>query len=228
MKMSTKKKIATIVITTVALTAGSVGVSTASTKSTRISITNPGANSVKGPRGIDLAATLSALVTKGTITQAQADVIIAAADAAKVAADAARTAARAAAELAKPMRAEKAAELALISATIGVDSATIKSRLAAGETLATIAGAKKDALIAALVADETKRIDAAVTAGKLTAAQATFLKDRLVAHVTKEVNEVRTAGSKGGFKGGFGHKGKGDFEKAPRMPAPKATTAAIA
>jgi len=228
MRMSTKKRIATIVITTVALTVGTVGVSTASTKSTRISITNPGASSVKGPRGIDLAATLSALVTKGTITQAQADVIIAAADAAKVAADAARTAARAAAELAKPMRAEKAAELALISATIGVDSATIKSRLAAGETLATIAGAKKDALIAALVADETKRIDAAVTAGKLTAAQATFLKDRLVAHVTEEVNEVRTAGPKGGFKSGFGHKGKGDFEKAPRMPAPKATTAAIA
>jgi hypothetical protein len=228
MQMSTKRKIATIVITTVALTAGSVGVSTASTKSTRISITNPGASSVKGPRGIDLAATLSALVTKGTITQAQADVIIAAADAAKVAADAARTAARAAAELAKPMRAEKAAELALISATIRVDSATIKSRLAAGETLATIAGAKKDALIAALVADETSRINAAVTAGKLTAAQATFLKDRLVAHVTEEVNEVRTAGPKGGFKGGFGHKGKGDFEKAPRMPAPKATTAAIA
>ena len=228
MQMSTKRKIATIVIATVALTAGSVGVSTASTKSTRISITNPGASSVKGPRGIDLAATLSALVTKGTITQAQADVIIAAADAAKVAADAARTAARAAAELAKPMRAEKAAELALISATIGVDSATIKSRLAAGETLATIAGAKKDALIAALVADETSRINAAVTAGKLTAAQATFLKDRLVAHVTEEVNEVRTAGPKGGFKGGFGHKGKGDFEKAPRMPAPKATTAAIA
>ena len=228
MRMSTKRKIATIVITTVALTAGSVGVSTASTKSTRISITNPGASSVKGPRGIDLAATLSALVTKGTITQAQADVIIAAADAAKVAADAARTAARAAAELAKPMRAEKAAELALISATIGVNSATIKSRLAAGETLATIAGAKKDALIAALVADETSRINAAVTAGKLTAAQATFLKDRLVAHVTEEVNEVRTAGPKGGFKGGFGHKGKGDFEKAPRMPAPKATTAAFA
>jgi hypothetical protein len=228
MQMSTKTKIATVVITTVALTAGTVGVSTAATKATRISITKPGASSVKGPRGIGLAATLSALVAKGTITQVQADAIIAAADAAKVAADAARTAARAAAELAMPMRAEKAAELALISTTIGVDSATIKSRLAAGETLATIAGAKKDALIAALVADETTRIDAAVTAGKLTAAQATFLKDRLVAHVTEEVNEVRTAGPKGGFKGGFGHKGKGDFEKAPRMPAPTATTAAIA
>jgi hypothetical protein len=228
MQMSTQKKIAAIVITTVALSVSTVGVSTAATKATRVSVTNPGAIGVKGPRGVDLAATLSALVTKGTITQAQADAIIAAADAAKVAAEAARTAARAAAELAKPLRADKAAELTLISTTIGVDTATIKSRLAAGETLAAIAGAKKDALIAALVADETKRIDAAVTAGKLTAAQATLLKERLVAHVTEEVNEVHPAGPKGGFKGGFGHKGKGDFAKPPRMPAPRATASASA
>jgi hypothetical protein len=228
MQMSTQRKIAAIVITTVALTSSTVGVSAAATKSTRVSVTNPGAIGVKSPRGLDLAATLSALVTKGTITQTQADAIIAAADAAKVAAEAARTAARAAAELAKPLRAEKAAELVLISTTIGVDTATIKSRLAAGETLAAIAGVKKDALITALVADETKRIDAAVTAGKLTAAQATFLKERLVAHVTEEVNEVRSAGPKGGFKGGFGHKGKGDFAKAPRMPAPRATASASA
>jgi hypothetical protein len=129
------------------------------------------------------------------------------------------------------MRAEKAAELALISATIGVDSATIKSRLAAGETLATIAGAKKDALIAALVADETSRIDAAVTAGKITAAQATILKGRLLAHITEDVNEVRPAHPKGereGGKHGRGHGGEDDDERSPRMPAPKATTAAIA
>jgi len=226
MRMSTKKKIATIVITTVALTAGSVGVSTASTKSTRISISNPGANSVKGPRGTDLAATLSALVTKGTITQAQADAITAAADAARAAVQALKPA-----KLEKPTKAEKDARLVLISTTIGVDTATIKSRLAAGETLATIAGAKKEALIAALVAAETSRIDAAVTAGKITAAQATILKGRLLAHITEDVNEVRPAHSKGereGGKHGRGHGGEDDDERAPRMPAPTATTAAIA
>jgi hypothetical protein len=224
--MSTKRKIATIVITTVALTAGSVGVSTASTKSTRISISNPGANSVKGPRGIDLAATLSALVTKGTITQAQADAITAAADAARAAVQALKPA-----KLEKPTKAEKDARLVLISTTIGVDTATIKSRLAAGETLATIAGAKKDVLIAALVATETSRIDAAVTAGKISAAQATILKGRLLAHITEDVNEVRPAHSKGereGGKHGRGHGGEDDDERAPRMPAPTATTAAIA
>jgi hypothetical protein len=228
--MSSKRKIAAIVITTVALTAGTVGVSSASTKATRISITNPGAIGVKGPRGIDLAATLSALVTKGTITQAQADAIIAAADAARAAAEALKPP-----KLEKPTKADKDAQLALIATTIGVDTATIKSRLAAGETLATIAGAKKDALIEALVADGTKRIDAAVTAGTLTAAQATNLKDRLLAHVTEEVNEVRPGGPKGGpkgeregGKGERGHGGKGGFGPAPTLPAPTATTSATA
>jgi len=88
---------------------------------------------------------------------------------------------------------------AVITATLGIDSTTLHTRLAAGESLATIAGAKKDALIAALVADETKQIDAAVTAGKLTAAQATTLKANLTAHITAEVNE---AGHMGGAKGG--------------------------
>ena len=195
--MSTKKKIASIVITTVALTVGTVGITSAATKSsiTRVSTT---ATAVKGPRGFDLAATLSALVAKGTITQAQADAIVAAANAAKAAADAL-----------KPAKPDHAATLALISTTIGVDSATIQNRLAAGETLAAIAGAKKDALIAALVADETKRIDAAVTAGKFTAAQATTLKSTLTAHVTDEVNSTRPMGPKGGDKGDRGHGPKG-------------------
>ena len=234
MRMSSKRKIAAIVITTVALTAGTVGVSSASTKATRISITNPGAIGVKGPRGIDLAATLSALVAKGTITQAQADAIIAAADAARAAAETLKPP-----KLEKPTKADKDAQLVLIATTIGVDTATIKSRLAAGETLAAIAGAKKDALIAALVADETKRIDAAVTAGTLTAAQATTLKGRLLDHVTEAVNEVRPiapkvapkGGSKGereGGRGERGHGGKGGFGPAPTLPAPTATTSATA
>ena len=97
---------------------------------------------------------------------------------------------------------ERAAIEALVAKTIGVDAAVIKTRLAAGESLGAIAGTKKDALIAVLVAEHTKRIDADVTAGKLTAAQATTLKAGLVAHVTAEVNSV------GGPKGGPGMGGK--------------------
>ena len=232
--MSSKKKIAAIVITTVALTASTVGIASASSKSssTRVSISNSGALGNKGPRGLDLTATLAALVAKGTITQVQADAIVAAANAARAAAEAVRPA--------KPMKVNHDAHLALISTTIGIDSATVKSRLAAGESLAVIAGAKKDALIAALVADETKRIDAAVTAGKLTAAQATTLKAGLVAHVTDEVNAVRPQGPKGpmgdkgkkddkGMKGGKGGKGgHGPMGTAPMIPAPTASPAASA
>ncbi len=201
--MSTKKKIASIVITTVALTAGTVGVSSAASKSqtTRVSVTQTSAMGIKGPRA-EVAAVLAALVTKGTITQAQADAITAALTAAEAAAIANRPA-----NVGRP---DPAATIALISSTIGVDAATIQKRLAAGETLAAIAGAKKDALIAALVADETKRIDAAVTAGKLTAAQATTMKSTLTAHVTEEVNSTRPLGGKGGDKGDRGGKfGKG-------------------
>ncbi|CAN2212295.1 hypothetical protein MCEMRE212_01016 [Candidatus Nanopelagicaceae bacterium] len=221
--MSTKKKIASIVITTVALTAGTVGISSAASKSTttRVSVTKASATGVKGPRA-EVAAVLTALVTKGTITQAQADAI---------------TAALAAAETAErpngPMGApgvgmpDPAATLSLISTTIGIDAATIQKRLAAGETLAAIAGAKKDALITALVAEETKRIDAAVTAGKLTAAQATTLKSTLTAHVTDEVNSTRPMGPKGGDKGGRGHGGPMGGPKGGAMPTPSLSLPAV-
>jgi hypothetical protein len=114
----------------------------------------------------------------------------------------------------------------LISTTIGVDSATIKSRLQAGESLALIAGAKKDALVAVLVADHTKRIDAAVTAGTITAARAAEMKVNVVAHVNAKVNAV---GGKYGFgKGGRGHGGHGHKggATAPTPAAPASSTGA--
>ena len=202
--MVSKKKIVAIAITTMALTVGTVGVTNAaSNSSVKLSIS-------KGMRLPDkqqdkLAGVLSDLVKKGTLTQAQADALNAAIAAARTAEDANRVADKAAHE------AERAALEALVAKTIGVDAAVIKTRLAAGESLGAIAGAKKDALIAVLVADETKRIDAAVTAGKLTAAQATTMKAGLVAHVTAEVDSV--GGPKGGpamgGKGGHKHGGPG-------------------
>ena len=207
--MSTKKRVAAILITTVAISSGTVGVASADSKSktNRISVAG---QAVKGPRGFDLAATLAAMVAKGTITQAQADAVLAAANAARAAADAMR-----------PAKPDHAARLALIATTIGVDAAAIQTRLAAGETLAAIAGAKKDALIAALVADETKRIDAAVAAGQMTAAQATAKKTNLTAHVTAEVNSVRPMGGKHGHKGGKGgHGPKGGVAGATALTLP--------
>jgi hypothetical protein len=232
MQMSSKKKVIAVAVTTVALTAGSFGIATAASKSrvTRTSVTqtsttkgiaNPMANGVAG-HGQELASVLAALVTKGTITQAQADAITAAYNTAE------------AAEHANDPQGPRGGgfqndKVAVITSTLGIDAATLQSRLQAGDSLATIAGAKKDALIAALVADETKKIDAAVTAGSLTSTQATSLKANLVAHVTAEVNSTGPVGGKGGRgdfggKGGRGHGGPmgGGMMggAAPKIPAP--------
>lgn len=202
--MSSKKKIAAVAVTAIALSLGTVGVTTAnaaksSTTVVKSAIANPMAgNTAQGPEA-NFTTVLSALVAKGTITQAQADAVLAALIAARPAHnDDHGTRPDQAA-----MEAHRAAEEALVASTLGIDAATIKSRLVAGETLAAIAGAKKDALIAALVAFETKEIDARVTAGTLTAAQATEMKAGLTAHVTDEVNNVRGPGM--GPKGGKGH-----------------------
>ena len=204
--MSSKKKIAAVAVTAIALSLGTVGVSTANAakhsgtvaKSANAGVANPmAANPGKGPEA-NFQTVLSGLVSKGTITQAQADAVLAALIAARPAKDDN--------DGVRPdkatMDAHRAAQEALVASTIGLDAATIKSRLAAGETLAAIAGAKKDALITALVAFETKEIDARVTAGTLTVAQATSMKADLTAHVTAAINAV---GGKGmGPKGGMG------------------------
>ena len=210
--MAAKKKVVAVAVTTVALTAGSFGIAEAASKVKTIStktkiastsISNPAANGVAG-RGQELANVLAGLVTKGTITQAQADAITAALDAARAAHqdnDGDRPMGKG------PKGAAFVDKLTVASTTLGIDTATIQSRLKAGESLATIAGAKKDALIAALVAAETKAIDAAVTAGSLTSAQATSLKADLTAHVTAEVNGTLPGGMMGGPKGGKGGRG---------------------
>ena len=211
--MSANKKIAAVVLTTVALSVGTVGVASASpsksngksvsvrqttTRATVSTIANPmagGVMSKKGDQGAGLATVLSTLVKAGTITQAQADAITAAA-----------TAARSAHEANKG--ANRAAHQTLIATTIGKSAAEIQDGLAAGKSLGVIAGDKRAALITALVADATKRMDAAVAAGKMTATQATSLKADLTAHVTAQVDAVRPAigpgMGKGEQKGGHG------------------------
>jgi len=207
MQMSSNRKIAAVVLTTVALSVGTVGVASATqaksngksvsvrqttTRTTVNAISNPmagGAMGQKGDQGAGLATVLSTLVKAGTITQAQADAITTAI-----------TAARAAHEATEGTN--RAAHQILIATTIGKSTAEIQAGLAAGKSLGVIAGDKRAALITALVADETKRIDAAVTAGKMTAAQATTLKAALTAQVTAHVDAVRPAMSPGMGKGG--------------------------
>jgi uncharacterized membrane protein (DUF4010 family) len=98
----------------------------------------------------------------------------------------------------------RVAEQAVVTSTLGITADVLNTRLKAGESLATIAGVKKDALITALVVFHSQIIDARVTAGKLTAAQATTAKANLTAMVTAKVNSAYGFGKKGfgkGFKG---------------------------
>jgi polyhydroxyalkanoate synthesis regulator phasin len=240
MNMSSKKKVVAIAITTVALTAGSFGVATAASKTTKVTRTSIStiagqAASGKFGRGQELATILSGLVTKGTITQAQADAIIAALTAAQNAEDALRPEMGPRGGKGGPLN----EHLTVIASTLGIDTTTVITRLKAGDSLATIAGGKKDALIAALVADETKEIDAAVTAGELTAAQATSMKANLTARITDVVNATPPVGApKGGPMGGDDRGGRGDKGGrghggpmgggAPTIPAPTTTSSSKA
>jgi len=161
----------------------------------------------KGPRGASdgLIAVLAELVKAGTITQAQSDAI----SKAMVNAPAA---AKAAAE------AQKAAHEKLIADTVGLAWADIVTRLNAGETLAAIAGAKKDALVAALVKEATDRITADVAAGRLTEAQATVRKTGLTERIIAEISSVRKAPKAKG--------GKGTLTKPAPAPSASASTGA--
>lgn len=128
-------------------------------------------------RGANLDGVLTGLVGKGTLTQSQVDEIKKAIEDQRANAQAARVA-------------EANDFQNLITTTIGLDTATITSRLSAGESLGAIAGNKRQALIDALVAFHSKRIDQAVTDEKVTAAQATTLKAGLSASVTYFVDRV--------------------------------------
>ena len=133
------------------------------------------------------------LVSNGTLTQAQVDAI-------SQAMQDARGAGKAAFEAAKAER------IKVITDALGIDAATLEAKRKAGQSLADIAGDKKDALIAALVAYESKKIDAAVASGKLSAERATALKSKLTAGITAMVNNEAKLGK--ALKG-FGKKGHG-------------------
>ena len=191
-----KKVIAGVAAAAVALSIAVTGVASADT------------NGAKGGMKDKLSSLLSGLVSKGTINQSQADAITKALEDARAAEDANRP-------TKAEMDAHRTAEIAVITSTLGITEAVLQTRVQAGESLATIAGTKKDALIAALVTFETKEIDARVTAGTLTAAQATAAKANLTAMVTEKVNNTRPMGM--GGRGGHGGHGRGGHEgKGPQ------------
>lgn len=91
-------------------------------------------------------------------------------------------------------RAERALAIArnalgTVSEVTGLDAATVRERLAAGETVADIAGDQTQAVIDALVADANAAIDNAVADGKLTPEQGEAAKEKAAAAIERFVNE---------------------------------------
>ena len=207
------KKALAVVALAATISVGGVAVSEAATKSagknvagTTSTATRPTIGGMNGNHGpsVTLTTVLAGLVTKGTITQAQSDAISAAYKSAEDAEHANMPAGAPGQGKGNGMGVQFDKQAVILS-TLGIDATTLTTQLQAGKSLADIAGTKKDALIAALVAAETKAIDAAVTAGTLTAANAATLKSNLTAHVTAEVSQAGFAGGQGMGKIGRAH-----------------------
>ena len=192
-----------------AISMGSIGVAEASSKSIHsVSTSTPSVTQVDPD-----AAVLAKLVTAGTITQAQSTAILAALQAAHAANHPQMGGGNGGPGLGHP-GVNIQEDLTVITTTLGITSAQLQTDLAAGKSLATIAGAKTAALITALVTAETTEINARVTSGAITQAQATTLIAGLNAAITTAVNATPPVGGPGH---GRGH-GMGMGKGAPLAP----------
>ena len=214
------KKSTTAVAALVAATAfGTAGIANAATVTHRTTIKKVTTTNTSYVNGMNpITATLAGLVTKGTITQAQSDAIIAALNAARTAQPAPSL----------PQGAPSvngghgfgglrggafAQDQSVILSTLGITAAALQTDRAAGQSLATIAGSSNiQALINALVAAQTTRINAQVAAGRITQAQGSQMISGLPTRVTAEVNAVPGKG----FAGMRNH----GAPLAPGTPAP--------
>jgi hypothetical protein len=213
-----KKNKVAVAALAAALSLGTISVASADTTTTPAP--SVGAH---GPVA-QLTTVLATLVAKGTITQAQSDAIVAAV---KAAAPTPPTGAPSIGGMGKgegkgpgmgmgkgPMGGfgmNTAAREAIITSTLGITAADLKTAREAGKSLASLAGTKTAALITALVNYDSTQIDAAVAAKTLTADQATTLKAGLTTRVTNEVNKTAPAMGRGG------HDGPG-MGQAPKIP----------
>ena len=150
-----------------------------------------------GPGGL-ISDALAGLVSKGTISQEQADAV-------EEALEDARDDRRAERD---QLRTERLAEVdALLEDVLGMTSAEVREQLAAGKTLKEIAGDKAQALADAYVAQAEERAAQAVSDGRITQERA----DDLVAHAKEHAEEWLSGESDSLGRGmlGFGGRGHG-------------------
>lgn len=170
-----------------------------------------------------LTDALQPLIDDGTITQAQADAVIAAIDAARP-------------NDGGGMHGRGGANLDTVATALGMTADELRTALESGSTLREIAtskGVDPQAVVDAIVADVQARLDERVTAGDLTQAEA----DAKLADVTTRATELLDStgpvggpgmggGRMGGMHGGPGRMGGGDDDDdAADAPATDATAA---
>ncbi len=184
-----------------------------------------------------LQEVLQPLIDDGTITQAQADKVIAALVAARP------MGGHEGGPMGGPMGGHRGGPRGLIgegldvvATTLGITTDEVRTALQSGQSLADLAVSKDKTaqdVIDALVAEATTKINDKVTAGDVTQAQADQMIAGLSTGITALVNSTPPAGFPGpgfpgmGGPGGFGHHGNDndadDTAPAATTPAPVTT-----
>jgi len=163
------------------------------------------ADTTKPDPSTRLQEVLKPLVDDGTLTQAQADKVVAALAAAG------------------PIGGDRGgrgghgpgANMSLVATTLGMTEAEVRDAISNGQTLAQLAeskGSTGQALIDVLVAAEKTRLDAEVAAGEHTQAEADTKLADATTRITDFVNNTQTAGPGDGGPGEGGpggHHGRG-------------------
>ena len=193
---------------------GFAGAQTSDSSPSTTAPADPAARAPKPERGAWLRDTLAPLVEKGTITQAQADAVIAALEAAKPAKGPRGHAPGGKAFRGGPGRLDAAAT------AIGITVEELRTALQGGQSLADVAkskGVDAEKVVSALVAELKAHLDEGVASGRHTRAEA----DQKLARVTERIRAFVNgeAPLKGG-PGGFGHR------HGPRGPRPDGAPAA--
>lgn len=131
-------------------------------------------------RGTRLAEVLAPLVADGTLTQAQADAVVAALiDAGPVRGPG------------HGHHGRRFARLETVAEVLGITVRELRTQLHSGMSIAEVAGDQTQAVIDALVTEATARIEQAVTDGRLTREEADERLAELPEKVAEKVNEVR-------------------------------------
>ncbi len=156
-------------------------------------------------RGTWLADALAPLVEDGTITQAQADAVIAALDDARPDRDG----------FGGGRGGHIGLGLEAVAEELGLTTDEIRTALEDGQSLADLAaanGSSADALVAVLVAEATTHLDEHVADGDITQAEADERLAEMTENITAMVNgEMPTFEGRGPGSGGPGGRGPGGF-----------------